>query len=755
MAGTGYVLNLEDDLAGPVLELIRRLLQPSSRSRPHVTVVYLRSSLHDLGTRIYDNFSTEHVHLLGPGTFDSPEDSHEAVATLFIRVEASDWEYLHHKPDFPDSFFHISLYDGMPSRLAARAFVVLRRFEWDLDVLLPPTMLTRLQPRAAKRSTDRPFLSDAAKRILGLLTDLEPSQESFERSAESDRLRLIEDLCAYLHGNTTRVSRSPLRSSHVTEVPSQSRSLQEEFWPAFDFLDPDHRGSSRRAQRELERAGGVYLTPPQVAFDVTQAALSVYGDEDIAYGDPSLGSGIFLAALVRLAGEERLKSAVGVEEDPLRARLTAERWRNLGLDVAVDNFVQGILSDPSRESPALFDSAHEKPWKESRRSLILANPPYVRSQLLDHERTVDWARELKLRRKISVDVRSDFYVYFLLSAHDWMSEGAVAAWLLPTEFMFTRYGAAVRNYLANQVTLLQIHAYDGPSQFSNARVTSCVVLFRNTLPVAGHSARFSAGGPIGDPYVSSNVPVAKLNGIEKWHFLADDGAPEEPSSKAATNDVRIESIFRVRRGIATGGNKYFVVDDELADSFDAPTQWLKPVLPRARDLPSEVIEADGMRNPRLPSLRWLIDVDVPLAKVEKASPNLAAYLSAIESEATQGTIVGRRALFYKQEANEPPRFVFTYMAREQAIGNRFYLNRSRAVALNNYLVLEPRPEVAAVLDSDPQLELELLYALRSISSGEFARAGRVYVEGLTKVEPRELGRLRLVDVPEAIRRLVR
>ena len=70
--------------------------------------------------------------------------------------------------------------------------------------------------------------------------------------------------------------------------------------------------------------------------------------------------------------------------------------------------------------------------------------------------------------------------YFIAFSHPWMKKNGIAGWLIPSEFMDVNYGQAVKDYLLNEVTLLQVHRFD-PSdvQFHDALVSSAVVWFKN------------------------------------------------------------------------------------------------------------------------------------------------------------------------------------------------------------------------------------------------------------------------------------
>ncbi len=58
--------------------------------------------------------------------------------------------------------------------------------------------------------------------------------------------------------------------------------------------------------------------------------------------------------------------------------------------------------------------------------------------------------------------------------------------------MDVNYGATLRRYLSERVTLVQIHRFCPTDvQFTDALVSSAVVIFRKCPPPAGHTVRFS------------------------------------------------------------------------------------------------------------------------------------------------------------------------------------------------------------------------------------------------------------------------
>jgi adenine-specific DNA-methyltransferase len=157
-----------------------------------------------------------------------------------------------------------------------------------------------------------------------------------------------------------------------------------------------------------------------------------------------------------------------------------------------------------------------------------------------------------------------------------------------------------------------------------------------------------------------------------------------------------------------------------------------------------VIEADADGYPRLKRSLVVIDCDLPEGRVRDGYPDFWSYLQeGRERGIPLGYLASRRSPWYAQERRDPAPFLCTYMGRRRANGNpfRFFLNRSRAIAANVYLMLYPKGPLRAALDSSPELAGVVLSQLQSIAGDRLMSEGRVYGGGLHKLEPKELSSL--------------
>jgi hypothetical protein len=145
------LLYISDDVVSPHLELLRNVCEPASRSRPHVTVRYFgRLSV----PKEYLDTRVTHIDLIEPGSFGLEESDPATNRTVFIRCKSDDLVPLEHRPHYPASDFHITVYDGKSANFAKALLKMLKRFEWRIEVPLPPdTILTKqeIKPQRSRR----------------------------------------------------------------------------------------------------------------------------------------------------------------------------------------------------------------------------------------------------------------------------------------------------------------------------------------------------------------------------------------------------------------------------------------------------------------------------------------------------------------------------------------------------------------------------------------------------------------------------
>src|SRR5271157_4475016 len=247
---------------------------------------------------------------------------------------------------------------------------------------------------------------------------------------------------------------------------------------------------------------GQFATPPLLASDIVHVALNYWKgrNEKIHFLDPGFGTGAFYSALRQALPISLFGSAYGIEIDPIVISVARSLWEPTGITLLEGDFT---TIEP--------DSSLVKP------NLIICNPPYIRHHHLKKIQKQYLQASVRKVTGLTISGLAGMYCYFLLLSHQWLSDGGLGIWLIPTEFMDVNYGEAIRDYLTKFVTILRVHRFESVDvQFADALVSSTVVFFNKHTPSPGHQAVFTVGGSLENPKEKYEVSIDWLSKQNKW-----------------------------------------------------------------------------------------------------------------------------------------------------------------------------------------------------------------------------------------------
>ena len=350
-----------------------------------------------------------------------------------------------------------------------------------------------------------------------------------------------------------------------------------------------------------EKAGGAVYTPKVLAdFVSQQIAETVEGlttEHSLRILDPAIGHGELLVSLVeRLSCQQKAKIEVyGFETDPKALDTARERLEQQFPDVSVyfesDNFLAFVLEHFGLGSHANhFRSAIPEAY-----DFIIANPPYVRTQIMG-------AKQAQLlSEQFGLSGRIDLYHAFVLGISQVLKPQGIAGIIVSNRFMTTKSGASVRQALFDRFNIR--HAWDmGDTKLFEAAVLPAVLLVQGKNGHKLGAPAFTSIYQTSEPAtVSATDPITALNeeGVieidDGRHFhvqhgkLDTNGRPDgvwRIATEAGDTWLRtveahswgtFRDIGKIRVGVKTCADKIFIRNDwQDMDEIDRP-ELLRPL----------------------------------------------------------------------------------------------------------------------------------------------------------------------------------
>ncbi len=213
-------------------------------------------------------------------------------------------------------------------------------------------------------------------------------------------------------------------------------------------------------------------------------------------------------------------------------------------------------------------------------------------------------------------------------------------------------------------------------------------------------------------------------------------APDEPWSTRPAPKRRprgrpLPEFARVRRGVATGCKHFYVISEQARREHGLRVRDLRACVATPKVVPHLELTTEILRQLPATTPRWLLNARDPQA--ERRDDALGAYLLlGREQGADQSYLAQHRRPWWGLEQRGSCPILFTYMNKYEP---RFIRNRADAIALNNFLIVEPHDDV------DPDALWRALNHPAFIGQLEHFR--RAYGGGMWKLERHELDQVRV------------
>lgn len=422
------------------------------------------------------------------------------------------------------------------------------------------------------------------------------------------------------------------------------------------------------------------LEPPRVNDDVL---------------DAGAGTAVFADAIARTGWQVR--SYVGVENDAILALCAAHVLDSINapdtFKVWYANFL--LLQEQSFDNLGL-----------RRPTLIIANPPFIRSHRLNGRERV--LASIKANLGITLSHMAGSGSYFLSRAASLTGcsksltvDGRPNTRLL---FFFPREAAGAAHARKLRQDLQRLHGW----------------IWRDYVI----------------PDVQTGIDKHPSNALALFFVFERMKVDVEPSGRRSNTVACVRDFLDIKRGISTGCNDFFVLNDAEVHHRKIPQHYLRAVLPTRIHIASTFLSEDEWNQLRMSGHRcWLLSL--PDRDLDSFESPVREYLREGLRRGLHSTPTAQRlrTWFSLPIPSTPPDIFVTYLFRGAP---RFILNGAKVLNLTNIIAgrfkvpIKDRTRQQAVIDALNE---------QATCWMEKQMPGREYRGGLKKIEPRELSML--------------
>lgn len=305
---------------------------------------------------------------------------------------------------------------------------------------------------------------------------------------------------------------------------------------------------------EEKKESGAHYTPKLLADFVAENLVSEFpqdfSQKHLRIADPAVGDGELLCSILNSLTQNKFSNfdVYGFDTNFDAVEASNRRISSLFPDTPLflknSDFLE--FAAKKHQQLNLFETD-----KHERFDVVIANPPYVRTQIMGAEKSQQLARQFKLSGRI------DLYQVFIQGIAQVLKPGGLAGIIVSNRFLSTKSGVSVRQNILKEFDIL--HIWDlGDTRLFEAAVLPAVLLLRKK-----NKDSFSSPAFFTSIYTSSNG--GKVQKTENAITALDkDGI------------VKIDSgeVFRVQQGILEYGdnpkNVWRIANQESE-------QWLRTV----------------------------------------------------------------------------------------------------------------------------------------------------------------------------------
>lgn len=247
--------------------------------------------------------------------------------------------------------------------------------------------------------------------------------------------------------------------------------------------------------------------------------------------------------------------------------------------------------------------------------IVIGNPPYVRQEEINH--IVEGINYKEILSKIydPFDNTFDLSMFFILRSLQITKEKGYHSFIITNKWLRAKYGKKIRKYLKENFTIKKIIDFNGIRVFVGATVDTMIYIIKKEKPDREDFIFYNHTSSLDNiEQVGYKVKQSSLRD-EVWIFVNEE--LEEIKNWIENIGTPLKDMgVRIYRGITTGFNEAFIIDDEtrkrIIEEDPKSEELIKPLI-RGRDVGRYYINWEK---------KWIITIPAGFTKTNLIGRNV-------------------------------------------------------------------------------------------------------------------------------------
>jgi len=351
--------------------------------------------------------------------------------------------------------------------------------------------------------------------------------------------------------------------------------------------------------KEQIKNTGATFTPKELADYLSTKILTHLGTGKIKVLDPACGEGELLVSIGdKLSNINNEFSLTGFDASLHYLGFAKSRMLKFGsgnIELVHGDFLKAVgLTE--NQMTLDFSSMNEPNSVNQKFDVVIANPPYVRTQILGTDQAQELAKKFNLKGRV------DLYYPFLIAMTESLKEGGVLGVITSNRYLSTKSGESIRKYLSENYEILEVIDL-GDTKIFDAAVLPAIFIGRKCKLKKPSLAKFLKIYEELNGYKGNLISVRdvfdalsseeagyfttgakrykKSEGILKYNISSTSiwemysGLESKWVSRIdSATKCRVEDFFKVRVGIKTTADKIFISENWEELGEDKPEDEL-------------------------------------------------------------------------------------------------------------------------------------------------------------------------------------